>query len=246
MQVSYPIQPNLVDVMDNYVYSALCRYFNTLEQTGYISFKKQSSLLILVFYYHLLFDDYRGYVNREDYRIIGQALNCLFGTNCLIPYPDYLKMGKLKLGVMTEVLDRLKATERYNKELDARILDNDALIADNTRRIDTQGTDIDAMKDYTNGLVRRILDNDVLIADNTRRIDEYGSRISSVENNIGNPEPGNNEPDGHEELLEDHNSQLHAHSDRLAALEQSRVITGRNYIQEIPDLDLSTFDTIQD
>ena len=35
----------------------------------------------------------------------------MFGTNCLIPYPDYLKMGKLHLGQMTELAHRVKVIE---------------------------------------------------------------------------------------------------------------------------------------
>lgn len=45
---------------------------------------------------------------------IERALNCLFGANCLIPYPDYLKMGKLKLGEMTELAQRVKTLEDTN------------------------------------------------------------------------------------------------------------------------------------
>lgn len=45
-------------------------------------------------------------------------------------------MGKLRLGEMTEVMARVKAQEESSALLDRRIRDNDALIADNTRRID--------------------------------------------------------------------------------------------------------------
>lgn len=38
-------------------------------------------------------------------------MNCLFGSNCLIPYTDYLKMGKLYLGQMTEMASRIKTIE---------------------------------------------------------------------------------------------------------------------------------------
>ena len=69
------------------------------------------SLLVLLFYYRLLFHDYRGYVSRDDYQTIERALNCLYGENCLIPYPDYLKMGRLKLGDMTELAQRVKTLE---------------------------------------------------------------------------------------------------------------------------------------
>jgi hypothetical protein len=50
-------------------------------------------------------------LKREDYMLIEKALDCLYGSSCLIPYPDYLKMGKLRLGQMEEIDFRLKEVE---------------------------------------------------------------------------------------------------------------------------------------
>jgi hypothetical protein len=136
-------QLNLVDVMDNFVYESLGKYFHALELTGYISDKKSQSLLVLVYFYNLMYHDYRGYISCDDYHAIERALNCLYGANCLIPYPDYLKMGKLRIGEITELAQRAKALEEYDKELDKRILDNDALIADSIMRLDEHGTRLD-------------------------------------------------------------------------------------------------------
>lgn len=97
--------------MGEYVYNAVVRYFKALAYTGYYKDKDVQKLLLLLFYYCFVFEDYRGYLKEEDYKEIEKALNCLYGTTCLIPYPDYLKMGKLKLGEMTEVLARTKAVE---------------------------------------------------------------------------------------------------------------------------------------
>ena len=97
--------------MEEYVYSAVTNYFETLKKLGYCSYTTVRSLIVLLFYYHLLYEDYRGYVSCEDYKLIEKALNCMFGTNCLIPYPDYLKMGKLKLGAIAEIAQRVKNLE---------------------------------------------------------------------------------------------------------------------------------------
>jgi hypothetical protein len=43
--------------------------------------------------------------------LVEKALDCLYGSTCLIPYPDYLKMSKLHLGQMEEIDTRLKAIE---------------------------------------------------------------------------------------------------------------------------------------
>lgn len=46
--------------------------------------------------------------------LIEKALDCLYGSTCLIPYPDYLKMGKLHLGEMTELVQRIENLENTN------------------------------------------------------------------------------------------------------------------------------------
>ena len=97
--------------MDELVYQALNRYYHALEVKGYMSYKEVQKLLVLLFYRDFVFEDYRGLLSRCDYHCIEVALNCLFGTTCLIPYPDYLKMGKLYLGSMTEMAQRVKAVE---------------------------------------------------------------------------------------------------------------------------------------
>ena len=68
---------NLVDVMDNYVYNAIDQYFHTLEKLGYMKQGNVDSLLVLIFYYNLIYHDYRGYISKEDYEAIEKALNCL-------------------------------------------------------------------------------------------------------------------------------------------------------------------------
>ena len=100
-----------VVVMDEMVYEALSRYFGTLEKTGYMSYNNVNKLLVLNFYKDFVYNDYRGLITKEDYLLIEQALNCLYGTTCLIPYPDYLKMGKLHLGETSELACRVRNLE---------------------------------------------------------------------------------------------------------------------------------------
>ena len=100
-----------VAVVDEMIYGALSQYFSLLKKTGYYKYADVQKLLVLIFYRDFVFNDYRGLISREDYLVIERALNCLFGTTCLIPYPDYLKMGKLHLGEITEIGQRLKNLE---------------------------------------------------------------------------------------------------------------------------------------
>lgn len=97
--------------MDEILYEALSKYYHALGVKGYMSNPHSMKLLLLVFYRDFIFNDYRGLLTKEDYCLIEQALDCLYGTSCLIPYPDYLKMGKLHLGEVTEMSYRVKTLE---------------------------------------------------------------------------------------------------------------------------------------
>lgn len=96
--------------MDEFVFDSFRNYYNALYKLGYLNDHKADSLLILHFYYDLLCCNYRGTVKKEDYKLIERALYCLFGINCLIPYPN-IAMGQLKLGDLPELLARLKNLE---------------------------------------------------------------------------------------------------------------------------------------
>lgn len=97
--------------MDEILYNALSRYYHALEVKGYMPITQAYKLLVLIFYKDFVYSDYRGIITKEDYRLIEKVLDCLYGTTCLIPYPDYLKMGKLYLGEITEIAHRVAALE---------------------------------------------------------------------------------------------------------------------------------------
>ena len=100
--------------MGEILYEALTKYFHALELKGYMSKVHSSKLLVLAFYWDFIYNDYRALLSKRDYCLIERALDCLYGTSCLIPYPDYLKMGKLHLGEMTEMAQRVKDLENTN------------------------------------------------------------------------------------------------------------------------------------
>ena len=100
-----------VDVMDNAIFNAIDTYYKVLARRGYHSYADALRLLVLCFYRDFVFHDYRAILSKEDYHTIEKALNCLFGSSCLIPYIDYLKMGKLHIGEMTELAQRVKNIE---------------------------------------------------------------------------------------------------------------------------------------
>ena len=97
--------------MDKVLYNSLYRYFTTLAKIGTVSYNSVNKLLVLIFYKHFIYEDYRGNLSKEDYNTIEKALDCLFGSTCLIPYPNYLEMGKLHLGDMTEIAHKFTDIE---------------------------------------------------------------------------------------------------------------------------------------
>lgn len=132
--------------MDKFVFYILERYFDVLGNTGYYRRKDVEKLLVLVFLYELLYSDYRGYVGKKHYGIINRALECLYGTTCLIPYADYLKMGKLKIGEMAEVISRVSKLDEQVRDFDLRIKNNGVQILDNMKRIDSQGSRLSSVE----------------------------------------------------------------------------------------------------
>lgn len=100
-----------VGAMDEVVMQSLSKYYSVLEKTGHVKYLDSQKLLVLSFLWSMVYSDFNAYLTKEDYHTIERALDCLYGTTCLITYPDYLKMGKLYLGRMTELAQRVKTVE---------------------------------------------------------------------------------------------------------------------------------------
>lgn len=97
--------------MGEVIYEALSKYYHVLELKGYMSDIHSRKLLLLCFLWDFTYNDYRGILSKEDYCLIERALDCIYGSSCLIPYPNYLKMGKLHLGEVTELAQRVRNLE---------------------------------------------------------------------------------------------------------------------------------------
>lgn len=123
--------------MEEMMYNLYSKYFGMLQTRGYYPYKDVYKLLVLDFIYCLIYHDYRGYVSKEDYCAFERALECLYGTSCLTPYPDYLKMGRLKLGEMAEIISRLN--EKYDTGIETQVKDNTVKISAMQKQLDRQG-----------------------------------------------------------------------------------------------------------
>lgn len=89
------------------VYTTVNRYFTKLSQVGYVPDSEINKILIL-----FIIDDIisRFTLTENEFRQINGALTCLFGTSCLIPYPDYIIEHKV-LNKQPKRILQLKITE---------------------------------------------------------------------------------------------------------------------------------------
>lgn len=73
--------------MLHYIHNCLTSYFNTLKVLGYVKPVEVNNLLVCCFLEELLTNDMSVFITEKDYRLITEALNCLYGTSCITPYP---------------------------------------------------------------------------------------------------------------------------------------------------------------
>ena len=78
-----------MDKLDNLAKESLDRYFHTLSIYGYASYQSVYKEILLLFIEDLLSGPMSLYINEKDYRSISNVLYCLFGSTCLIPYPEF-------------------------------------------------------------------------------------------------------------------------------------------------------------
>lgn len=78
-----------MDRFNNMAYIGICNYFQTLSTFGYKSYGEVNKLITLLFIEDLLRNSFSLYISEDDYRTITRVLYCLFGSTCLIPYPEF-------------------------------------------------------------------------------------------------------------------------------------------------------------
>lgn len=101
--------------MGERVYNSLTSYFTSLNNIGYRKQSDVNKLLVFITIQEVLDNDFRGLVSEEDYDIINKALYCLYGSTCLIPYPDYYNnrtMRTMYTGSMSELAHRVEGLEK--------------------------------------------------------------------------------------------------------------------------------------
>lgn len=115
---------------------AVDRYFNTLALFGYKNYTDVYKLLTLLYIEELLTQQaYSGFISEEDYRVIMDALYCLTGSTCLIPYPEFINNDSLIHETLRNYIPRVTQDSnlRYTEESNPRVS------TDNTRFLECDG-----------------------------------------------------------------------------------------------------------
>lgn len=101
--------------MDDALYESCLRYFTSLANFGYRSEEDVKKLLFYVFIQELV-NTTSIVIPKEDYKHLEGALYSLYGTTCLMPYPDYCENPMTAhLGDIIELSYRV---ERLEEDVD--------------------------------------------------------------------------------------------------------------------------------
>lgn len=106
--------------MDEILYDSITRYYATLSNVGYVSYDDMQGLLFLSAVQEFVYKDFKGFITEADYREIEKALYKVFGTSCLVPYPEFCNnkgMNKLHLGDLSEIYYRIKRDNAIDRAI---------------------------------------------------------------------------------------------------------------------------------
>lgn len=97
--------------MDDLLYESCLRYFTSLANYGFRSEKDVKKLLFYVYIQELV-NTTSIVIPEEDYKHLENALYCMYGTTCLIPYPNYCERPMYAhLGDIAELSARVAKVE---------------------------------------------------------------------------------------------------------------------------------------
>ena len=97
--------------MEDLLYNTYLRYFTELGNLGYKNNNEVKKLLFYTFIQELV-STTSIVIPKEDYEHLENALYCLYGTSCLIPYPNYCENPMfLHLGDVAELSARVSVLE---------------------------------------------------------------------------------------------------------------------------------------
>jgi len=115
--------------MDNLLYNSCVRYFTSLANYGFKNEMDVKKLLFYVFIQELV-NTTSIVISETDYKSLENALYSLYGTTCLMPYPDYCERPMYAhLGDIAELSARMAKAEEKNTEQDKKNTEQDSRIS---------------------------------------------------------------------------------------------------------------------
>lgn len=73
--------------MDKLIYETLWRYFNSLTKLGYVKDSVVAKILVTLYIYDCISNDFRYYVTDKDIKLMQDLLYQFFGSTCEISFP---------------------------------------------------------------------------------------------------------------------------------------------------------------
>lgn len=113
-----------MDKLTNIASTAVNRYFKTLSTFGYKSYTDVNKLIVLIFIEELLnSSEFSFYISEEDYKIITNSLYCLYGSDCMIDFPEYNVEDELIHQISYRPVFRLseESSMRFTEDNNTRI-----------------------------------------------------------------------------------------------------------------------------
>lgn len=107
--------------MDNLLYESCLRYFTSLANFGFRNEEDVKKLLFYVFIQELVNTTSLS-IPEADYKHLEGALYSMYGTTCLMPYPDYCTDNMTgHFGDIAELTARINKLEESDATQDTRL-----------------------------------------------------------------------------------------------------------------------------
>ncbi len=118
------------DTTTEEAFVAIQDYFNHLEKVGYMRYDNVFRLIVFLYIDEILHAYTLMDITEEDYNIINNTLQCLYGT-CLLPYPEFIK--NLPYLNLDSEADKLRQVEwdvlRQTEDNRLRIIETGTVLA---------------------------------------------------------------------------------------------------------------------
>lgn len=100
-------------------------YFNILSQTGYYKYSSVYKILVFLFIDDILNTEMNSFITEGDYKLMIDILECLYGYECLIPYPEF-KKSISNIGTIYSYSEKLNEfMSKYSKDLESHLINFD-------------------------------------------------------------------------------------------------------------------------